>query len=402
LSSFPSFKTWQADDRRLTLSTASCSETPSDGFSYAALNAGLPAPRGGGQPVGLLSLGMGRYYRQAEQLHLDVGAFARALEVSHPVRRPRLSASRRAAFFGGRSQNARLDGAAAVVMVGDDIVSDVGAERWLLDCWACRCGLESQLGPFGQQLLQLVSVGRTDSLRHARRAGRRVKLFAKLRHLLVEGVQPGCQPAGPPWRGQQCQARTRCSSTRSFRVFIAQASVGRLLLHSMMEGSQESPLIGVASACRFTWSNQRQPSRAAPDGPPPELAAECATPIATVADHSRAAPTRCGDIRYESLQFARFHRVLKARLAMALLRSGRDLRFNNVFAATTNWHNHRIVLLSNPETLGFQSVHNAVGEHRTGANAENSPQLSAMRPSSPMTVIKARLLRMPHSKSLAS
>ncbi|PAA55655.1 hypothetical protein BOX15_Mlig001451g3 [Macrostomum lignano] len=102
----------------------------SDGFSYAALNAAFqrlmtPAARGGGQPVGLLSLGMGRYYRQAEQLHLDVGAFARALEfasgsTAEVVGKPS------AAFFGAGVKTLGLDGAAAVVMVGDDIVSDVG------------------------------------------------------------------------------------------------------------------------------------------------------------------------------------------------------------------------------------------------------------------------------------
>ena len=75
----------------------------------------------------LYCLGKGKFYREDENLQLDVGAFAAALE---------FASERKALVCGKPDQSffrAGLDllglAASEVVMVGDDIVSDVGGAQ---------------------------------------------------------------------------------------------------------------------------------------------------------------------------------------------------------------------------------------------------------------------------------
>ena len=77
--------------------------------------------------VPLYSLGKGKYYRQDDKLQLDVGAFAAALEFASE-RRALVCGKPDPSFFRAGLSSLGLE-ATEVVMVGDDIVSDVGGAQ---------------------------------------------------------------------------------------------------------------------------------------------------------------------------------------------------------------------------------------------------------------------------------
>lgn len=104
-----------------------------DGFNYANLNRAFRVlEKTGGQ---LYSLGLGKYYAEDGELTLDVGPFAAALEFA-TGRKAAVCGKPSADFF--RTALADMGLAAAeAVMVGDDVVSDVGGAQ--------ACGMQGVL-----------------------------------------------------------------------------------------------------------------------------------------------------------------------------------------------------------------------------------------------------------------
>ncbi|OWF38274.1 Phospholysine phosphohistidine inorganic pyrophosphate phosphatase [Mizuhopecten yessoensis] len=94
-----------------------------DEFSYANLNKTFQTLISLDKPI-LFSLGKGRYYKDGGNLVLDVGSFSRALEYACDVE-AEIVGKPSAIFFNTAVKNMGLS-ADKVVMVGDDIVSDVG------------------------------------------------------------------------------------------------------------------------------------------------------------------------------------------------------------------------------------------------------------------------------------
>ena len=96
-----------------------------DNFSYANMNAAFRALiKSGGD---LYTLGRGKYYREDGELTLDVGPYAAALEYAASkeavvVGKPSKD------FFHAALMDMRVD-AGDAVMVGDDVVSDVGGAQ---------------------------------------------------------------------------------------------------------------------------------------------------------------------------------------------------------------------------------------------------------------------------------
>uniref|UniRef100_A0A1B6KY18 Phospholysine phosphohistidine inorganic pyrophosphate phosphatase n=1 Tax=Graphocephala atropunctata TaxID=36148 RepID=A0A1B6KY18_9HEMI len=94
---------------------------------------GLPEPK-------FFSLGMGKYYKEKDGLTLDVGAFTKALEFSSGVK-PKVIGKPEASFFLAAVEDMNLS-PSEVVMVGDDIESDVGGAQ--------ACGLRGVLVKTGK------------------------------------------------------------------------------------------------------------------------------------------------------------------------------------------------------------------------------------------------------------
>ncbi|XP_033756319.1 phospholysine phosphohistidine inorganic pyrophosphate phosphatase-like [Pecten maximus] len=92
-------------------------------FSYANLNKAFQILVSLNNPI-LFSLGKGRYYKDEGNLVLDVGSFCRALEYACDIE-AEVVGKPSATFFNTAVKNMGLN-AEKVVMVGDDIVSDVG------------------------------------------------------------------------------------------------------------------------------------------------------------------------------------------------------------------------------------------------------------------------------------
>lgn len=96
-----------------------------DNFSYANMNAAFRVLiKSGGD---LYTLGRGKYYREDEELTLDVGPFAAALEYATSkeaivVGKPSKD------FFHAALRDMRVE-AEDAVMVGDDVASDVGGAQ---------------------------------------------------------------------------------------------------------------------------------------------------------------------------------------------------------------------------------------------------------------------------------
>lgn len=104
-----------------------------DGFSYRNLNKAFQLIMKTGCP--LYSLGRGKYYQEDGELTLDVGPFVAALEFA--TEKPATVVGKPAAdFFQAalKDMNVKAEDA---IMVGDDIVSDVGGAQ--------ACGLQGVL-----------------------------------------------------------------------------------------------------------------------------------------------------------------------------------------------------------------------------------------------------------------
>ncbi|XP_060064948.1 phospholysine phosphohistidine inorganic pyrophosphate phosphatase-like isoform X2 [Ylistrum balloti] len=94
-----------------------------DEYSYDNLNKAFQVLISLNKPS-LFSLGKGRYYKDGEDLVLDVGSFCSALEYACDIK-AEVVGKPSAIFFNTAVKDMGLS-ADKVVMVGDDIVSDVG------------------------------------------------------------------------------------------------------------------------------------------------------------------------------------------------------------------------------------------------------------------------------------
>jgi len=92
-----------------------------DDFTYTALNAAFRLLMAG-QP--LLALGKNRYFRENDEMSLDVGPFVAALEFAANTRAVILGKPSRDFFLS--AVNSLALSPEQVVMIGDDAVSDVG------------------------------------------------------------------------------------------------------------------------------------------------------------------------------------------------------------------------------------------------------------------------------------
>jgi len=102
-----------------------------DAFSYANVNNAFRTLIALENPV-LLSMGRGKYYKKKDGLTLDVGAYMKALEYACDVEAEIVGKPSRS-FFLTAVQDMNLQ-PAEVMMIGDDIVNDVGGAQ--------ACGLK--------------------------------------------------------------------------------------------------------------------------------------------------------------------------------------------------------------------------------------------------------------------
>ncbi|NXC83576.1 LHPP phosphatase, partial [Cercotrichas coryphoeus] len=103
-----------------------------ENFTYANLNEAFRLLIGMEKPV-LISLGKGRYYKETDGLKLDVGAYMKALEYACDVQAEVVGKPAKSFF---ESALAELGvPAEQAIMIGDDIVSDVGGAQ--------RCGMRA-------------------------------------------------------------------------------------------------------------------------------------------------------------------------------------------------------------------------------------------------------------------
>ncbi|XP_044516281.1 phospholysine phosphohistidine inorganic pyrophosphate phosphatase [Gracilinanus agilis] len=103
-----------------------------EGFSYQNLNEAFRVLINLDNPV-LISLGNGRYYKEADGLMLDVGPYTKALEYACDVQ-AEVVGKPAPEFFKAALKEMGLE-AQQAVMIGDDIVGDVGGAQ--------RCGLRA-------------------------------------------------------------------------------------------------------------------------------------------------------------------------------------------------------------------------------------------------------------------
>ncbi|CAC5407212.1 LHPP [Mytilus coruscus] len=97
-----------------------------DNFSYQNLNKAFQLLMSLETPV-LFALGGGKYYKEGSDLILDVGPFAKALEYACDVEAEIVGKPSKS-FFGAVLQDLGQP-AESVVMIGDDIVNDVGGAQ---------------------------------------------------------------------------------------------------------------------------------------------------------------------------------------------------------------------------------------------------------------------------------
>ncbi|NXO73497.1 LHPP phosphatase, partial [Phainopepla nitens] len=103
-----------------------------ENFTYANLNEAFRLLIGMEKPV-LISLGKGRYYKETDGLKLDVGAYMKALEYACDVQAEVVGKPAKRFF---ESALAELGvPAEQAIMIGDDIVSDVGGAQ--------QCGMRA-------------------------------------------------------------------------------------------------------------------------------------------------------------------------------------------------------------------------------------------------------------------
>ncbi|XP_074153222.1 phospholysine phosphohistidine inorganic pyrophosphate phosphatase isoform X1 [Sminthopsis crassicaudata] len=103
-----------------------------DGFSYQSMNEAFRVLISLENPV-LLSLGKGRYYKETDGLMLDVGPYMRALEYACDIQ-AEVVGKPAPEFFQAALKEMGAE-AHETLMIGDDIVSDVGGAR--------RCGMRA-------------------------------------------------------------------------------------------------------------------------------------------------------------------------------------------------------------------------------------------------------------------
>ncbi|NXA34496.1 LHPP phosphatase, partial [Eudromia elegans] len=103
-----------------------------DNFTYANLNEAFRVLIGLENPV-LISLGRGRYYKETDGLKLDVGAYMKALEYACDVQAEIVGKPAKM-FFESALAELGVEPHQAV-MVGDDIVNDVGGAQ--------QCGMRA-------------------------------------------------------------------------------------------------------------------------------------------------------------------------------------------------------------------------------------------------------------------
>lgn len=112
-----------------------------EGFSFSNMNNAFRVLRAMDKPT-LFSLGYGKYYKHKGQLQLDVGAFANALEFACDIK-SEIVGKPSPQFFGGALKDIGIT-ADKAVMIGDDIVSDVGGAQ--------KCGLRGVLVRTGKYI----------------------------------------------------------------------------------------------------------------------------------------------------------------------------------------------------------------------------------------------------------
>uniref|UniRef100_A0A8C3C8M5 Phospholysine phosphohistidine inorganic pyrophosphate phosphatase n=1 Tax=Cairina moschata TaxID=8855 RepID=A0A8C3C8M5_CAIMO len=103
-----------------------------ENFSYANVNEAFRVLIGLEKPV-LISLGRGRYYKETDGLKLDVGAYMKALEYACDVEAEVVGKPAKAFFESALAEMGVPPREA--IMIGDDIVSDVGGAQ--------QCGMRA-------------------------------------------------------------------------------------------------------------------------------------------------------------------------------------------------------------------------------------------------------------------
>lgn len=112
-----------------------------EGFSFANVNKAFTTLMEMEKAV-LFSLGYGKYYKHKGKLQLDVGAFANALEFACDIK-SEIVGKPSPQFFGAALKDMGIT-ADKAVMIGDDIVSDVGGSQ--------KCGLRGVLVRTGKYI----------------------------------------------------------------------------------------------------------------------------------------------------------------------------------------------------------------------------------------------------------
>ncbi|XP_074088327.1 phospholysine phosphohistidine inorganic pyrophosphate phosphatase isoform X2 [Macrotis lagotis] len=116
-----------------------------EGFSYQNLNKAFQVLINLENPV-LISLGKGRYYKESDGLMLDVGPYMKALEYACDVQ-AEVVGKPAPEFFQAALKEMGLE-AHETIMIGDDIVNDVGgAQRCGMRAMQVRTG-KFRCGPF--------------------------------------------------------------------------------------------------------------------------------------------------------------------------------------------------------------------------------------------------------------
>ncbi|KAM9282031.1 phospholysine phosphohistidine inorganic pyrophosphate phosphatase [Cariama cristata] len=103
-----------------------------ENFTYANLNEAFRVLIGMEKPV-LISLGRGRYYKETDGLKLDVGAYMKALEYACDVQAEVVGKPAKMFFESALAEMGVP--AQQALMIGDDIVNDVGGAQ--------RCGMRA-------------------------------------------------------------------------------------------------------------------------------------------------------------------------------------------------------------------------------------------------------------------
>ncbi|XP_059508900.1 phospholysine phosphohistidine inorganic pyrophosphate phosphatase isoform X2 [Stegostoma tigrinum] len=135
-----------------------------DNFSYKNLNEAFQVLIGLEKPV-LLSLGRGRYYKETDGMKLDVGAYMKALEYACDIEAEVIGKPAKMFFLSALSDMSLEPD--QVIMIGDDIVNDVGGAqqcgmkavqvrtgKYRKNCRCCKPGTKTEVAGKAQQVWQ--------------------------------------------------------------------------------------------------------------------------------------------------------------------------------------------------------------------------------------------------------